>query len=122
MVKWADTTIKAIEEKLWSEEDDAYIDVQETHHIGGPYRTLTQDVSLYLVALTENTSRDSLSINDYRGKGNLLQPRMIKRLDGKEDDDYDKDYDRSSNYDRLVGTFGPFAKEHGRKNGLWLQR
>ena len=40
MVKWTDTTIKAIEEKLWSEEDDAYIDVQETHHIGGPYRTL----------------------------------------------------------------------------------
>jgi hypothetical protein len=109
MVKWADTTIKAIEEKLWSEEDEAYIDVQETHHIGGPYRTLTQDVSLYLVALTENTSRDSLSINDYRGKGNLLQPRMIKRLDGKEDDD-DKDDDRSSNYESLVGTLGAIRK------------
>src|SRR5215211_1684455 len=45
MVKLADITIKAIEEKLWSEEDGAYIDIQETHHIGGPYRTLTQDVS-----------------------------------------------------------------------------
>lgn len=109
MVKWADTTIKAIEEKLWSEEDDAYIDVQETHHIGGPYRTLTQDVSLYLMGLTENTSSDSLYINDYRGKGNLLQPRMIKRLDGKEDDE-DKDDDRSSNYDRLVGTMGAIRK------------
>src|SRR5215207_6671531 len=98
MVKLADTTIKAIEEKLWSEEDDAYIDVQETHHIGGPYRTLIQDISLYLVALTENTSRDGLSINDYNSKKNLLQPQMIKRLDGKEEDD-----DRS-NYDRLVRT------------------
>jgi hypothetical protein len=60
MVKWADTTINAIEEKLWSEEDGAYIDVQETHHIGGPYRTLTQDVSLYLVAISENSARDNL--------------------------------------------------------------
>jgi hypothetical protein len=99
MVKLADTTIKAIEENLWSEEDGAYIDIQETHHIGGPYRTLTQDVSLYLVALTENTSRDGLSINDYHSKRNLLQPRMIKRLDGKENDD-------SSNHDRLEKTLG----------------
>jgi hypothetical protein len=97
IVKLADTTINAIEEKLWSEEDGAYIDVQETHHIGGPYRTLTQDVSLYLVALTENTSRDSLSINDYRTKKNLLQPQMIQQLAMKEND-------ASSNYNRLVRT------------------
>ena len=97
MVKLADTTITAIEEKLWSEEDGAYIDIQETHHIGGPYRTLTQDVSLYLVALTENTSRDGLLINDYHSKKILLQPQMIKRLNGKENND-------KSNYDRLVNT------------------
>jgi hypothetical protein len=66
-VKLADTTIKAIEEKLWSEEDDAYIDVQETHHIGGPYRTLTQDVSLYLVAISENSSRGNLTNNSEQG-------------------------------------------------------
>jgi hypothetical protein len=105
LVKLADTTIKAIEEKLWSEEDGAYIDVQETHHIGGPYRTLTQDISLYLVALTGNTSRDSLSINDYPGHENLLQPRMIKRLNGKEEGG-----DRSSNYNRLVRTLGAIRK------------
>src|SRR5215210_4132704 len=110
MVKLADITIKAIEEKLWSEEDDAYIDVQETHHIGGPYRTLTQDISLYLVALTENTSRDSLSINDYPGNGNLLQPRMIKRLDEKEEGG-----DRSSNYNRLVRTLGAIRKRAWKK-------
>jgi hypothetical protein len=103
MVKLADTTINAIEEKLWSEEDDAYIDVQETHHIGGPYRTLTQDVSLYLVALTENTIMDSLSINDYHSKKNLLQPPTIKRLDGKENGD-------RSNYDRLVKTLASIRR------------
>ena len=103
MVKLADMTIDAVEEKLWSEEDGAYIDVQETHHIGGPYRTLTQDVSLYLVALTENTSRDGLSINDYHGKKNVLQPRMIKRLDEKENG-------VSSNYDRLIKTLESIRK------------
>jgi glycogen debranching enzyme len=99
MVKLADTTIKAIEEKLWSEEDAAYIDIQETHHIGGPFRTLTQDVSLYLVALTENTRADGLSVKDYENKRDLLQPQTIKRLDDKENND-------KSNYDRLIKTLG----------------
>ena len=41
------------------------MDIQETHHIGGPYRTLTQDVSLYLVAITENnTVNDSFELTN----------------------------------------------------------
>jgi Glycosyl-hydrolase family 116, catalytic region len=107
MVKLVDMTTNAIEEKLWSEEDGAYIDVQETHHIGGPYRTLTQDVSLYLVALTENTSMDSLSIHDYysysnKKKKKLLQPQMVKYLAGKERG--------KSNHDRLVKTLKAIRK------------
>ena len=66
--KMADRTIQAVEEKLWSEEDGAYIDIQETHHIGGPYRTLTQDVSLYLVALSEKSSKDNLPDNSRRSE------------------------------------------------------
>jgi glycogen debranching enzyme len=58
--RMAEKAIQAVDQILWSEKDGAYIDIQETHHIGGPYRTLTQDVSLYLVALTENTSIDNL--------------------------------------------------------------
>lgn len=57
----ADRTIKAVEQRLWSEEDGAYIDIQESHHIGGPYKTLTQDVSLYLVAISENSARHNLT-------------------------------------------------------------
>ena len=56
----ADRAIQAVEKTLWSEQDCAYIDIQETHHIGGPYRTLTQDVSLYLVALAEKSRNDNL--------------------------------------------------------------
>jgi hypothetical protein len=60
MTSLVDRTIKAVEQILWSADDNAYIDIQETHHIGGPYRTLTQDVSLYLIAITENTGNDNL--------------------------------------------------------------
>ncbi|MDQ4067487.1 MAG: GH116 family glycosyl hydrolase [Thermoproteota archaeon] len=110
MLKLADATITAVEDKLWSEEDGAYIDVKETHHIGGPYLTLTQDISLYLVALTENTRMDSLSIHNYSSyhsnKNNLLRPEMIKRLDSKEEEE---DHGKS-NYDRLVSTLTAIRK------------
>jgi hypothetical protein len=68
MSKLATRTISGVEEKLWSENDRSYIDIQQSHHIGGPYRTLTQDVSLYLVAISENTNSDSLGANEPRHK------------------------------------------------------
>jgi glycogen debranching enzyme len=58
--RMAEKAIEAVEELLWSEKDGTYIDIQETHHIGGPYWTLTQDVSLYLVAISENSARVNL--------------------------------------------------------------
>jgi hypothetical protein len=66
MSKLATRTIYGAEEKLWSENDGSYIDIQQSHHIGGPYRTLTQDVSLYLVAISENTNSDSLRAHEPR--------------------------------------------------------
>ena len=104
LVKLANSNILAVEEKLWSQEDGAYIDIQETHHIGGPYRTLTQDISLYLVALTENTHRDSFSIPDYNysSKESLLQPQMIRGLDDV--DNNNNNDDGRTNYNRLINT------------------
>lgn len=61
--RMAEKAIDAVEQILWSEKDGTYIDIQETHHIGGPYRTLTQDVSLYLVAISENSTRENLTKN-----------------------------------------------------------
>src|SRR6188472_3106268 len=66
MIRIADKSMKAVDQKLWSEEDGCYLDIQETHHIGGPYRTLTQDVSLYLIAITENATSDSLKVTRKR--------------------------------------------------------
>ena len=67
----ADRTITAVEQKLWSEEEGAHIDIQETHHIGGPYRTLTQDVSLYLVAVSQGSVQDNI-LNVVEGQQHYL--------------------------------------------------
>jgi len=85
-----DRAINAVNHELWSEKDGCYLDIQKTHHIGGPYRTLTQDVSLFLVAITENTTNDSLMITtnhnkkENRNSGGLdqsLYNRSIRTLD-----------------------------------------
>jgi glycogen debranching enzyme len=90
IVKLKDKAINAVNRKLWSEKDGCYLDIQETHHIGGPYRTLTQDISLYLVAITENTTRDSLRIKTNQNKkvneraeilDKTLYNRSIRTLD-----------------------------------------
>jgi glycogen debranching enzyme len=78
----ADRTIKAVDQHLWSEEDGCYLDIQETHHIGGPYRTLTQDVSLYLVAITENAINDHIKSTEKYKVGetkNLLDQSLYDR-------------------------------------------
>lgn len=58
MRELADRSVLAVEKQLWSEDEGCYMDRQVSHHLGKSYRTLTQDVSLYLVATTEKTIRD----------------------------------------------------------------
>jgi hypothetical protein len=84
IIRLRDKAINAVNQKLWSEEDGCYLDIKETHHIGGPYRTLTQDVSLFLVAITENTSKDSLMITanhnkSANGKAGMLDQSLYDR-------------------------------------------
>jgi hypothetical protein len=74
--RMAEKAIQAVEKILWSEEDGAYIDIQESHHIGGPYRTLTQDVSLYLVGISENSLRENLTNNREQG---LAREKTVDR-------------------------------------------
>jgi hypothetical protein len=50
MIEQAERVIKAVNDILWSEENNSYLDIQEEHHVGGTYRTLMQDVSLFLIA------------------------------------------------------------------------
>jgi hypothetical protein len=82
LIDLANRAIQSVEDKLWSEDEGAYVDIQETHHIGGPYRTLTQDVALYLVAITQNTLKDSLWNFD------SPQPKTRKIQGGGVENDY----------------------------------
>ncbi|HZA68994.1 MAG TPA: hypothetical protein VE548_04785 [Nitrososphaeraceae archaeon] len=90
IIRLKDKAVNAANQKLWSEKDECYLDIQETHHIGGPYRTLTQDVSLFLVAITENTQYDSLMVaTNHNKKANKkagmldqgLYDRSVRTLD-----------------------------------------
>lgn len=71
LTRMAERTVHAVEEKLWSEEDGAYIDIK---YDGVDCKTeeermLTQDVLLYLVSITENSVNDTLSVF-FKGNGN----------------------------------------------------
>jgi glycogen debranching enzyme len=70
----ADTTrdmagkaIQAVERNLWSEVDNCYIDIQSPNHVGGLPRMLTQDVSMYLVAFTDQRAAEDLTENTNNG-------------------------------------------------------
>jgi glycogen debranching enzyme len=104
LMQLADKTIHAVDQKLWSEEDGCYIDIQESHHIGGPYRTLTQDVSFYLVAITENTANDNFRIHDQQKKKQRQEPK--------------KPFTRIYTIEPLVALM-LLEGEFGRINGRW---
>jgi hypothetical protein len=71
-----DKAIRSVDQSLWSEEDACYLDIQETHHIGGPYRTLTQDICLYLVAITENTINEGLKVARRKRNGQVKEEQQ----------------------------------------------
>ena len=76
LIQLADKTIHAADQKLWSKQDGCYIDIQESATIDEPYKLLTQDVSLYLVAITENTANDNLRIQ-HHNKKQQQEPKTI---------------------------------------------
>jgi Glycosyl-hydrolase family 116, catalytic region len=65
IIRLADKAIAAVNQKLWSEEDGTYMDIQtiESNNSNDRgdkiYRLLTQDVTYYLTAATANTVNDS---------------------------------------------------------------
>jgi len=61
--KMAVNAIQAVEQNLWSEGDGCYIDMQQSNSVGGSFRMLTQDVSMYLVAVTDPPALDTLGDN-----------------------------------------------------------
>lgn len=88
MTELALRAVKSVNDLLWSEEDSCYLDIQAEHHLGGPYRTLMQDISLYLVAAHSYFARGKPQkknqINKNQEESRLseqIQTRSLKTLD-----------------------------------------
>ena len=56
----AHRAIRGVEKTLWSEENNCYLDMHQT--TSDKDRILTEDISLYLIAVTDNTPRNSLKM------------------------------------------------------------
>ena len=67
-------TIQAVEQKLWSDNDSSYADVQKSDE--WPSRMLTQDVSLYLVAITQNMKTNWQN----KREGEIQELKSIQRV------------------------------------------
>jgi len=66
MLDLAGKAIRGVEDKLWSEESGSYTNVQDTEYVGDQSSTLTQDISHYLVATTQEHLVASTLKNSYR--------------------------------------------------------
>ena len=79
----ADKTIQAVEQRLWSDEDSCYIDIQDRYRTRPLDRILTQDVSLYLVAVTQKRSADSIPSHQLNNEDaeELQLPKVSNRYE-----------------------------------------
>src|SRR5918912_1003597 len=84
-----DKTIHGVDQKLWSEQDGSYLDIQESHH-SDPYRILTQDVLFYLIAISQNTFNDSLGVHRHGHRRMLSEPRTRTKKQEEEEDEKPK--------------------------------
>jgi hypothetical protein len=104
----------AVEEKLWSEEDGTYIDLKfngsddnrpsgntksDTNRHHADDRILTQDVSLYLVSITENTFSDILSIL-FKGDNSEDKTATAVRNDQQDDKAVSKNWEKKQSNKR----------------------
>ena len=80
LYKILDKVVWGVEEKLWSFEDGCYVDLQEAErHIGGPYRTVTQDVVLILIANIDRITRKQEFKTDERTIDADKSPNLSER-------------------------------------------
>lgn len=66
MLDLAGKTIRSVEDILWSEESGSYTNVQDSDYVGDQSSTLTQDISHYLVATTDEHLVANTLRNPYR--------------------------------------------------------
>ncbi|MGH9992187.1 MAG: GH116 family glycosyl hydrolase, partial [Nitrososphaera sp.] len=77
----AERAIRAVEDSLWSEKDGCYLDM---HHGDGSPGILTQDVAMYLVAVTghrQNGSASTTAGDPLKTRQELTSERANRALD-----------------------------------------
>jgi hypothetical protein len=76
------------------------MDIEESYHTGSTHRMLTQDVSLYLIAITENTSDDSLRLHSHHYEDQDSKKNQTKEQKEQQDKElksiHQKLYNRST--------------------------
>jgi len=84
ITRLADKAIDAVNQKLWSEQEGTYMDIQTTENsdYNGSddkvYRLLTQDVTYYLIGATANTVNDGFKDITHKQKDMHKQERQEK--------------------------------------------
>ena len=76
----AHRAIRGVERTLLSEENNCYLDMHQT--TSDKDRILTEDISLYLIAVTDNTPRDSLKVYNIDHSLNAGSMHLNKLNDG----------------------------------------
>src|SRR5919107_2813088 len=79
--KLAHRAIQGVERTLWSEENNCYLDMHQKNY-DSKDRILTEDISLYLIAVTDNTHRNSLKMYNIDHSLNAGSMHLNKLNDG----------------------------------------
>jgi hypothetical protein len=84
--KIAHRAIRGVERTLWSEENNCYLDMYQ-HNNDSKNRILTEDISLYLIAVTDNTHRNGLKminrVYDSQNAGSMQLNYLNEEMTGR---------------------------------------
>ena len=109
-------TIRGVEQKLWSAQDSCYIDIQESQH-SEPYRMMTQDVSLYLIGVSQNTINDGLGVYHHNPSSHKQSMETLEQRQKQQDEE--EEVQRSihpSVHKRAINTLNAI------RNRMWKEK
>jgi glycogen debranching enzyme len=72
-----DKAMGSVEQKMWSQKDGCYMNLQVTHK-GDLRETLTEDTSFYLVAMTSDTEQNNLRMLQKEALANQQPPKPLE--------------------------------------------
>jgi glycogen debranching enzyme len=78
MRRMRDHAVESVEQKMWSQEQGCYVNLQEVHDGAGDHvDTLTEDSAFYLVAMTADTEQNGLRVLQREALANQEPPKTL---------------------------------------------